>query len=124
MDETVTYDFWDLGGTTQYLNGFCIIKNQAKYGACKFGDINTDINNAAFVALVIPFYFRSQVKLNRISPLALSTRPTLADKPYDIFMLLNVLPLRWRILFLSLVSFTTAESLSLSAAGVSGYCWQ
>jgi len=55
--DTVTYDFWDLAGTTKYLNGFCIARNQASYGSCKFGDLKTDLSISAYVLVVPPSYF-------------------------------------------------------------------
>ena len=58
--DTVTYDYWNLAGATHYLTGFCVMKNQASYGSCKFGDIKTDINNAAYVVLVVTSFLSAR----------------------------------------------------------------
>jgi len=35
-DDTVVYDNWDLGGVSQYLNGFCLQQNGAAIGTCLY----------------------------------------------------------------------------------------
>ena len=56
--DTVTYNFFTFGGTTQWLNGNCIMQNGVAGGKCIFQD---DAQNDPpppdiYVAFVVPFF--------------------------------------------------------------------
>jgi hypothetical protein len=62
---TVTYDYWDFGGTTQWLNGACFIGKHNNFGGCSFG---VGFESSAYIASVVLFLFCSRAKLNQLSP--------------------------------------------------------
>ena len=51
--DTVTYDFWDFGGTTQWLTGNCFIGKSNNFGGCSFG---MNFESSAYIAFVVLFY--------------------------------------------------------------------
>ena len=75
-NDTLVYDHWDLGGTTQWLNGACI-QNNAEVGMCEFGG---SLENGVWIKFVIPFYICSRVKLNRPFPLGSGTQNYLINR--------------------------------------------
>jgi len=55
---TVVYDFWDYGGSAQWLNGECIVNNQAAIGTCVFKDMfGGAFESSVYISVNHPSYF-------------------------------------------------------------------
>jgi hypothetical protein len=70
-DSLAVYDFWDYGGSTQWLNGNCIVQKQATIGTCIFSDtFGPSFQSSVYIRFVCPSPF--------FPPLTDETRPALS----------------------------------------------
>jgi len=57
-DSLAVYDFWDYGGSTQWLNGNCIVQKQAAIGTCIFSDtFGPSFQSSVYISVSHPSYF-------------------------------------------------------------------
>jgi hypothetical protein len=59
-DQTLVYDHWDMGGTAQWLNGNCLINNNATVGVCRYNSVGSGYSDGAYTSVNNPNYFSTQ----------------------------------------------------------------
>lgn len=52
----LAYDYWDAGGTGQWLNWDCLIQQQATVGVCQYEGIGTNTTNGVWTAICAPTF--------------------------------------------------------------------
>lgn len=54
----IVYDYWDLGGTGQWLNGDCVLKG-ATVGVCLYSGIGSTVHDGVYASVNHPGFFNT-----------------------------------------------------------------
>jgi hypothetical protein len=52
----IAYDYWDAGGTGQWLNWDCLMEQDATVGVCQYAGIGTNTTNGVWTAICAPSF--------------------------------------------------------------------